>query len=70
MHNDLDVLDMYNDLDDDTPFRSKGSFLDELLMSDHVNSFAKTRRRRNLLGIYDECCVKGCTFAELSSYCK
>ncbi|XP_037810188.1 probable insulin-like peptide 1 [Lucilia sericata] len=70
LHNDLDVLDIYNDIEDDTPMHTKGSFLDDLLMGDHVNTFAKTRRRRNLLGIYDECCVKGCNFAELTSYCK
>ncbi|KAM7358414.1 insulin-like peptide 1 [Cochliomyia hominivorax] len=70
LHNELDVLDMYNEIEDDTPFHSKTSFLDDLLMTDHVNTFAKTRRRRNLLGIYDECCVKGCSLAELTSYCK
>ncbi|XP_065359819.1 uncharacterized protein LOC135953761 [Calliphora vicina] len=68
-NNELDIMDMYNDIEDDAPVHSKTSFLDDLLMGgDHVNTFAKTRRRRNLLGIYDECCVKGCNFAELTSY--
>ncbi|TMW42047.1 hypothetical protein DOY81_012873, partial [Sarcophaga bullata] len=70
VRNELDVMDLYNDIDDDMPVHSKSSFLDDLFMGDHVNTFAKTRRRRNLLGIYDECCVKGCNFAELYSYCK
>lgn len=60
---------MYNDLDDGSSSPRKVSFLDDLLMGNHVNTVAKTRRRRNLLGIYDECCVKGCNFNELASYC-
>ncbi|XP_065371059.1 probable insulin-like peptide 1 [Calliphora vicina] len=70
VHNDLDIMDNYNDIEDDAGVHTKGSFLDDLLMSNHANSVAKTRRRRNLLGIYEECCVKGCNFYELTSYCK
>ncbi|XP_037825791.1 probable insulin-like peptide 3 [Lucilia sericata] len=71
VHNNLDVLDNYNDMEgEENALAAKHSFLDDLLMVDHINSVAKTRRRRNLFGIYDECCVKGCTFDELTSYCK
>ncbi|KAM7356228.1 insulin-like peptide 1 [Cochliomyia hominivorax] len=69
LHNELDVLNMYSDLEDSAPVHTKSLFLDDLLMGNHVNTFAKTRRRRNILGIYDECCVKGCNYAELASYC-
>ncbi|KAM7356227.1 insulin-like peptide 3 [Cochliomyia hominivorax] len=47
---------------------SNNSFLDDLLTESHVNTMAVTRRRRNLLGIYDECCVKGCTLDNLALY--
>lgn len=70
MHNDFDMMNMYNDIEDEAPAHTKTSFLDDMLMGDHINTIAKTRRRRNLLGIYDECCVKGCSYAELKSYCK
>ncbi|XP_039951872.1 probable insulin-like peptide 1 [Bactrocera tryoni] len=36
-----------------------------------VNALAKTRRHRDtaLIGVYDECCNKGCTYNEIFSYC-
>ncbi|XP_075161963.1 insulin-like peptide 3 [Haematobia irritans] len=45
------------------------SALGDIVLSDEVNMMAKIRRRRD--GIVDECCrLKGCTYAELLSYCK
>ncbi|KAM7358413.1 insulin-like peptide 5 [Cochliomyia hominivorax] len=70
-HKMLNGLDMNNYIGSDTDgLNDKNSLLEDLLTQDHTNSFAVTRRRRNLLGIYDECCVKGCSYNEIRSYCK
>ncbi|XP_073841313.1 insulin-like peptide 3 [Musca autumnalis] len=64
------ISDLYGLTDiDNEPDALSNSLLNDVLHSEGLNGFAKTRRQRHLSGVYDECCRKGCTFNELAGYC-
>lgn len=45
------------------------TILADIFLNEEANMLAKIRRRRD--GIVDECCkLKGCSYSELSTYCK
>ncbi|XP_013117616.1 probable insulin-like peptide 3 [Stomoxys calcitrans] len=68
VHHDMDILNKFNEINDESPFNSD-SLLNDLLYGNHVQALAKTRRQRHLTGVYDECCRKSCTMEELTGYC-
>lgn len=68
VNHDLDALSVFNEIEDESPFKSE-SLLNDMLFSERLNTLAKTRRHRLVTGVYDECCLKSCTTKELSGYC-
>ncbi|XP_073836299.1 insulin-like peptide 5 [Musca autumnalis] len=64
------ISDLYGLTDiDNEPHALSNSLLNDVLYSEGMNELAKIRRQRQLHGVYDECCRKGCTFNELAGYC-
>lgn len=63
-------MDSYNDVDNDNVEPIRRSFWSDLLLSGNIDSLVKTRRRRSMLLIHEECCIKSCDQNELASYCK
>ncbi|XP_037940210.1 probable insulin-like peptide 1 [Teleopsis dalmanni] len=57
----------YNEAEDDLPYPYASSPFLSKVHGGNANLMSKSRRRRH--GVYYECCLKACTYSELTSYC-